>query len=201
MSLRRLVTVALIAMAAFAVWAWTRTNQPPAPMSAGAPTTTASPQVVVESGGDPGIEWKVPPRWSKVESNPMRLATYGVPAAQGAPDEARCAVYYFGPGQGGDPETNIERWIREFEPPVEPVRASRTVDGLEVSTVRLRGKYLAHVGMEESRTARANHELYAAIVEGPSGALFFKLTGPQRTLDAAAAEFEGMLGSLRKKPS
>jgi len=79
MSLRRLVTVALIAMAAFAVWAWTRTNQPPAPMSAGAPATTASPQVVVESGGDPGIEWKVPPRWSKVESNPMRR--FGDPEA------------------------------------------------------------------------------------------------------------------------
>ena len=201
MSLRSLVAVALIAMGALAIWAWVSTHQPPAPMSSRTPTTDTSPQVVVESGGDPGIVWKVPARWAEVESNPMRLATYGIPPAKGVRDEARCAVYYFGPGQGGDPETNIERWIREFEPPVEPARASRTVDGLEVVTVRVRGTYLAHVGMEESRSARSNHELYAAIVEGPEGALFFKLTGPERTVDAAAPEFEAMLGSLRKKSS
>jgi len=29
--------------------------------------------------------------------------------------------------------------------------------------------------------------------------VFFKLTGPARTVDAAFGEFEGMLASLRKK--
>lgn len=199
MSLRGLIVVGLIAMGALATWAWIQSHQPAEPMSARTPTTEASPQVVIESGGDPGVEWKVPARWREVESNRMRLATYGISPVQGDPDEARCAVYYFGTGQGGDPQTNVERWIREFEPPVKPERASRTIDGLAVTTVRVRGTYLAHVGMEEERTARSHHELYAAIAEGPNGSLFFKLTGPERTIDAAAAEFEAMLGSLRKK--
>jgi|KBSSwiStaDraftv2_1062776.scaffolds.fasta_scaffold243939_2 hypothetical protein len=203
MSLRGLVAMAVIAMTVLATWAWVRTHQPAEPMSARTPTTdapAASPQVVVESGGDPGITWKVPTRWTEAPSNPMRLATYAIPPARGDRDEARCAVYYFGPGQGGDPETNVERWIREFEAPVKPERLSRTIDGLAVSTVRVRGTYLAHAGMgDEEDAARPHHELYAAIVEGPDGALFFKFVGPEETVDAAAAEFEGMLGTLRKK--
>ena len=38
-----------------------------------------------------------------------------------------------------------------------------------------------------------------AIVEGPKGALFFKLTGPSGTVGPAKKEFEGLLSSLKKK--
>jgi hypothetical protein len=200
MPLRRLVVLALVAVLVLAVWAWRRSNAPePAATAPPAPAAGTEPQVVVERGGDPGVVWKVPARWTQAESNPMRIATYAVPKATGDRDEARCAVYYFGPGQGGDPQTNVERWISEFEEPEKPERISRTVDGMAVSTVRVRGTYLAHAGMGDDHGVREHHELYGAIVEGPSGALFFKLVGPQRTIDAAAAAFDGMLGSLRKK--
>jgi hypothetical protein len=52
---------------------------------------------------------------------------------------------------------------------------------------------------EEEEAARSHHELYAAIVEGPDGALFFKLVGPEKSVDAAVGDFDGLLGSLRKK--
>lgn len=201
MSLRGVVAVALIGIAALALWAWSKNTTPPAappPAESGASPSDV-PRVVVESGGDPGVEWQVPGRWGRAEGSPMRLATYVIPAASGDKEGARCAVYYFGQGQGGDVETNVERWIGEFENPAKPERVSRTVDGLAVSTVRIRGTYLAHAGMGEDSGVRQHHELYGAIVDGPSGPLFFKFTGPQRTVDAAAAEFDGMLGSLRKK--
>src|SRR5206468_11380589 len=158
-----------------------------------------APRVVVESGGDPGVAWQVPSRWGQAESNPMRLATYSVPAAKGDRDETRCAVYSFGPGQGGDTHTNVERWISEFEGPAKPERLSRTVDGLAVSSVRVRGTHLAHVDMTGDTGVRQHQELYGAIVETPSGSVFFKLTGPERTVDATAAEFDRMLASLKKK--
>ncbi len=204
MSLRRVVPVVLIAMIAFAAWAWRRnTTPPPSPMPApSAPLASGAPggsHVVVESGGDPGVEWHVPTHWSEAESNPMRLATYGIPAVRGDRDPARCAVYYFGPGQGGDPQTNVERWISEFESPGKAERAALTVDGMAVSTLRMRGTHLAHVDMSSDHGVQSHQELYGAIVEGPSGMVFFKMTGPEHSVDAAVPEFDRMLASLKRK--
>lgn len=206
MSLRSIVLVLLLGIAALAFYAWSRnTAAPPTPapgtggesgqMGSGAPSGDVS----VESGGDPGIEWSVPGRWTREQGSPMRLATYGIPAASRDAEGGRCAVYYFGPGQGGGTDANIERWIGEFEEPSSPRRSSKTVGGLQISTVRVRGTYMAHAGMGGGSETRPDHQLYGAIVEGPSGSVFFKFTGPSKTVDAAAGEFESMIGSLRKK--
>jgi len=201
MSLRTLVTVALMAIAVLAAWAWSRYTTPPtpAPPAASGAAPEAASRVVVENGGDPGIEWQVPGRWGRETGHPVRLATYVVPAVAADRDSARCAVFYFGPGQGGDARTNIERWISELETPGTPQRTSRTIDGLAVSIVRARGTYLAHSGMGEDVPAQEHYELYGAIVDGPLGPVFFKFTGPEKTVDAAAADFDRMLGTLRKK--
>jgi hypothetical protein len=129
----------------------------------------------------------------------MRLATYTIPGAAGG-ENARCAVYYFGPGQGGGTEANIERWIGEFENPGKPDRKSSEVRGLKVSQVEVAGTYRAHAGMGEgAQEAAPGWSLLGAIVEGPSGALFFKLTGPTATVAPAKREFEGLLASLEAK--
>ena len=49
------------------------------------------------------------------------------------------------------------------------------------------------------QASQPDHELLGAIVEGPAGSVFFKLTGPAATVNAATAGFERMLASLRKK--
>jgi hypothetical protein len=216
MTLRNVVVVGLVAIVVLAVWAWKRNTAPaqaPPQASSSAPAGEAmppsggtmppsgsAPPVMVESGGDPGVQWQVPARWGQGESSAMRLATYSIPAGGGASD-ARCAVYYFGPGQGGGVENNVERWIGEFESGAKPQRVSRTVDGMPVSTVRVRGTYVAHAAMGGGGESgpQPHHELYGAVVEGPNGALFFKLTGPEKTVEAAAGDFDRMLGSLKKK--
>ena len=40
----------------------------------------------------------------------MRAATYSIPLAAGDQGIAECVVNYFGPGQGGGVDANIERW-------------------------------------------------------------------------------------------
>jgi hypothetical protein len=40
--------------------------------------------------------------------------------------------------------------------------------------------------------------LLGAIIEGPSGEVFFKLTGPAKTIAAAESEFQAMLKSVKK---
>src|SRR5215471_18652665 len=65
-----------------------------------------------ESGA--GIRWMVPANWKSEAERPMRLATYTVPAAPGDSEGGECGVYYFGQGQGGSVEANLDRWIGQF---------------------------------------------------------------------------------------
>ena len=57
-----------------------------------------------------GISWESPPRWKLGPRRAMRAATYKIPANPGDAEDAECAVFYFGPGQGGSIEANLQRW-------------------------------------------------------------------------------------------
>jgi hypothetical protein len=146
-----------------------------------------------------GVEWKVPARWTSGSGSSMRVATYAVPAAKGA-DAGECAVFFFGTGQGGSIDANVERWSKQFEGTPKPERTTATVGGLRVNRVQLAGTYLAPGGpMMQSTGTRPGTRLVGAIVEAPEGNVFFKLTGPAATVAAAAPEFDALVASLRKR--
>ena len=107
-------------------------SPPPAASSAGAqelppghPPTRLQPahrSTLAEHGtaGAPASrpEWDVPSGWTSEEpSSRMRQAQYRLPAVAGDPEDGQCAVFYFGPGQGGGVEANIARWARQFADP------------------------------------------------------------------------------------
>ena len=213
MSTKMIGAVLVIGILALALFAWSRntartpgeTQQESGDAGQEMPGETATrgtpgdAATMPQSGGDPGIAWTVPGRWSVEPGTSMRLATYAVPAPGGG-ESGSCGVFYFGPGQGGSTEQNIARWVDEFENAPAPERSSRTVGGLEVLRLRVRGDHLAHAGMGgPAQGQQRNYELLGAIVEGPSGSVFFKLTGPAQVVDGAVKEFDAMLESLRKK--
>ncbi len=55
-----------------------------------------------------GVHWTVPATWKAEAQRPMRLATYTV-----APG-GECGIYYFGAGEGGSVDANLDRWIGQF---------------------------------------------------------------------------------------
>src|SRR5437867_841827 len=69
----------------------------------------------------------------------MRTATYNVPPTAGDRGSAECVVYFFGAGQGGGAEANIERWKGQLrQPGGKPADAQinkRTVHDLPVITI------------------------------------------------------------------
>ncbi len=149
------------------------------------------------SGSTGGLSWSVPSKWKDAGDRPMRVATYAVPGG-GDGVAGECAVFYFGSGQGGDVRSNIARWVGQFENPAEPVEATRDVNGMRVTTVTTTGAYLSPAGpMMESQGKLENYALLGAIVEGPQGFVFFKMTGPSATVTAARGDFEALLGSLK----
>ena len=203
MSLRRIVVVVVVALAVLAFVAWNRSQQP-VPPPASEPAPEASSGGLPESHPpvetpDPGLVWKVPAGWTDQGPRNLRLATYVI-AGRGPEARAECAVYYFGPGQGGPTDSNLDRWVGEFENPKPAERSRLTVDGIAVARVRVKGGYLAHGGSMGGAldTALPDHELLGAIVEGPNGSVFFKLVGPAATVDRAVTDFDQMIRSVRK---
>jgi hypothetical protein len=151
-----------------------------------------------------GIKWTAPSGWKQDAPRPMRVATYSIPAAKGDPEPAECAVFYFGAGQGGSIDANVQRWVAQFEtadgkPLGSPVAKKGKINKLPVTRLDLEGTYLASTGpMAPTPVKRPGYKLMGAIVEAPDGPVFFKLTGPAKTVAAAKADFEKLLSSLSR---
>ncbi|MGQ0504682.1 MAG: hypothetical protein ACT4TC_05125 [Myxococcaceae bacterium] len=151
-----------------------------------------------------GLTWTAPAAWKAGEARPMRAATYEVPSAKGDADKGEVAVFYFGQGQGGGVEQNVDRWISQFEQPDgkpskdQAKTKKETINGLAVTTVELTGTYTASMGPMGPKSNRPGYKLSGAIVEGPLGAIFFKLIGPAKTVDAAKGDFQKLLKSVKK---
>jgi len=151
-----------------------------------------------ESAG--GIQWAAPAGWKSEGARPMRAATYRAPAAPGDKEDGECAVFYFGPGQGGGVEDNLKRWIAQFENTQgEPKRARQTINGLNVTTIDLAGTYTGAGGpMAAAKASKPGYRLLGGIVEAPQGPVFFKFTGPVKTVAAQQGAFQGLLKSVRR---
>ena len=152
-----------------------------------------------------GIEWKAPDGWKLEPARPMRAATYRIPAANGDPEDAELGVFHFGQGQGGSIDANIQRWISQFEQPdgkpsQQVAKVTKEKNGkLETTVIDLPGTYLASVGgpMSPAKERKPKFRLLGAIVEAPEGSVFFKMTGPEKTVAAARPGFQKMLKSIK----
>jgi hypothetical protein len=148
-----------------------------------------------------GLKWTAPPGWKSQGARPMRAATYNVPGAAGNLDAGECAVYFFGAGQGGSVEANLERWKGQFKQtggkPVTPTIKKRTIHNLHVTTIDAAGEYSGMGGpMAGGKTVMPGYRLLGAIVEGPAGNVFVKFTGPAKTVSANERKFEQLLNSF-----
>jgi hypothetical protein len=165
----------------------------------------ASPPEAAATHEAAGVHWTPPDQWKVQPTRAMRVATYTVPSAEGDAEDGECAVFFFGAGQGGDVESNVRRWIGQFEQPdgkpsdQAAERGKKTIAGLKVTTLKLDGAYLASAGpMAPVQEKKPGYRLLGAIVEAPQGNVFFKLTGSAKTVAAAEADFNEMVGSLAR---
>lgn len=148
-----------------------------------------------------GILWSYPTRWQKGAPRMMRAATYALPPTDGAAEGGECAVFFFGAGQGGDVDLNIQRWVAQFENGVTTEKKERKVGEIPVTTVAIEGSYLAPGGpMMQSQGVKGDYKLLGAVITAPGGMVFFKLTAPKAVADGAANEFDAMVESIVSNP-
>lgn len=172
-----------LALAASALAA-TGCGKPPAP-AAPAVAVVAAPGIPISVQGYTGT---APGGWiAEAPSSSMRFAQFAVPAA--APLEAgEVAAFFFGPGQGGSQEANIERWASQFAGADGktgiPAITSDNSGALAVTLVELRGLYSRGVGMGPDGEAKPDQTLLIALVETPVGRITLQIYGPSKTVAA-----------------
>ena len=130
----------------------------------------------------------------------MRKASYRIKAATGDPEDAEAAVYYFGPSSGGTTEANIQRWTSQFpDVPADNVkRVERQANGMKQTVIDVLGTYDSSSMTIKESSKKPNFRMLAAVVETPAGSYFFKLTGPQKTVEAARSAYFAMLDTVNK---
>lgn len=183
---------------------------PEAPVETSSPAPEARTLSIPAVGGEAGttrhgpLIWDLPAGWTEVApSSNIRLAQYTVPGSGG---DGECVVFYFGPGQGGDPLANAQRWAGQFSQPDDSPSLDkmtmRELDGgaLGLTLVEVTGTYNGGMTMgPTSPTPEPGWMLLGGIAAGPDAPWFFKLTGPQATLEENKDAFVGMLHSIRQE--
>lgn len=146
-----------------------------------------------------GLKFKRPTEWAWVAlQSSMRKAQLAVPGL-GAAKGAEITFFHFGPSGGGDLDSNIQRWFRQFQSPagVEKVE-SKTLGGRKTTLVTTEGTFSA--GMPgQPATPMENYALLGAIVEDQAGNVFVKMTGPKETVQAARPKFLEFLEAAKQQ--
>lgn len=149
-------------------------------------------------GSAGGIRWTMPASWQVGAPQPMRAASYMIPAAPGS-EAAGCGVFYFGKNQGGTVDDNLARWAGQFEGATAPKKGERTIAGMKVHTISVSGTYLSPSGPSmQPQGKKPGWTLSGAIVEAPEGLVFFKIVGPTATMQKAQPDVEALIKSIVK---
>lgn len=156
--------------------------------------------LLAESVAD--LKWTPPAGWKSSGTTSMRAATYPVAPVPGDREGAECVVYFFGAGQGGGVQANIDRWEGQFKAPggkPAPAKVAKvTVHGLPVTSIDVSGAYSGMAGPAAAPVSVSDYRLLGAIIEGPGGNVFIKFTGPAKTMAANQSKFQQLLDSFEK---
>jgi hypothetical protein len=199
--------LALVTVFALAPLACSKPSEPQPDPSAAAPNRAASPPSTVAAAtprpaapaGPSEIAWEAPATWQKAENpSPMRKATYKIPRAQGDAEDAELSISQ----AGGSVDMNVTRWKGQFEMKDEGAvkRSERKVGDLKVTVVEMKGVFNGS-GMPGGPPGapKPNFALLGAIIETSGSPWFFKMTGPEKTVEAAKADFDRFVDSIRPK--
>ncbi|MEO0447504.1 MAG: hypothetical protein AAF191_15635 [Verrucomicrobiota bacterium] len=135
--------------------------------------------------------------WENVTSGrPMRAAELKFDAE--GDDDPVAVFFYFGPGQGGGLEANVDRWKGQFDggPSAEE---REDLEGGGVYLV-LTGTYMESMGgpFAGPKTPKPEYKMLAAVLPSEQGAVYIKMTAPAVVADEARAAFEDLVKKAEK---
>ncbi len=128
-----------------------------------------------------GLLVEIPAGWRVVTPSSSMRAAQAVIDGPGGP--AELAIFHFGANQGGDVESNIQRWLSQIAPDGRgvPRREALEANGLRITWVDAEGTLIGGT-MGRPTTPLPGARLFGAVIEGKGGPWFIKATGPDATL-------------------
>ena len=199
----------LVTLALLFVWACPpppnlNSNQSNANQSNANQPAASAPRQASASGD---VKFQPPAAWvSEPSTSSMRVAQYRLPRAEGDAEDASLIVYYFGQGQGGSAQANLDRWIGQMEQPgggssKEKAKTDKmTVNGLDVTLLDVSGTYTAEMTPGSgSQQNKPGSRMRAAVIDTPKGAYFVKLVGPEKTIARWDGEYMSFIRSFEFK--
>jgi hypothetical protein len=141
-----------------------------------------------------GLEFKPAADWTaKQPSSNMRAAELEITASEDA-EPLTVVFYYFGAGQGGSVDANLQRWLGQFEGEPEKTTEEIAAGDKKITLLHAKGTY--QVGaMFGPKTPTAGYALLGAVVPGNDANIFVKLTGPQDEVAAIKDKLVALLKS------
>ena len=167
-----------------------------------APALDAPPSAAAARAHAGGLTWDAtPPLLPRIPKTQLRAAEYSLAGDA----SAELLVFYFGNEPSGSIEANVQRWLAQIEQPDgsntadKAKRADLRVSGLPVSTLEVGGIYTGPMVAPSAAAGATRPEaiLLGAIVSGPRGPVFFKLTGARASVEAARDAFQQLVRSVR----
>jgi hypothetical protein len=161
-------------------------------LGADAPTQT------IDAGG---LTFQAPAAWkSSPPTSSMRRAELKVAGVDGDSEPAELVVFAF-PGGAGSVEANVKRWQSQFKDASgnPPRIESKVVKGknVEVTRVETAGHYFpSQFPGRPQEPDRPNYRLLGAIVQTDATGYFLKMVGPDKTMQAARADFDRLIASM-----
>lgn len=139
-----------------------------------------------------GFVFPAPKGWQVGQpTSPMRKAELKV-SDEKTQAVAETVFFYFGPGQGGSAADNIARWKGQVTDLAREKVEEKEIAGTKVSLVKFEGTYQS--GMPGGpKTPQAGSMLLGAILEGPQGNVFVRLTGPSAWVEKIENQFTSMI--------
>jgi hypothetical protein len=148
-----------------------------------------------------GIKFQAPKSWkANPPRNTMRQAELVVAPVEGDKAPAELVLFVF-PGGAGSVQANVQRWEMQFRDAQGKTVRSKSTEikakgGVPVTRVELEGTYVEPTFGQGDPTPKPGYRLLGGIVETPQSAYFFKMTGPDQTMKAAAKDFDLLLESI-----
>jgi len=178
----------------------------------GAPACNRQAEPETERGENTGtplepLSYEVPGTWTIVAEGKhgARKATYRIKG--GDKEEAELEVFFFGTGKAGDPTPILAEWKKQFDGDVVEDKktdaftsAAGKVDWIELSGTYKQG-LSPPVGPKKKspvQMVKKNFRLLGAVVHTKDrGNWFFKLKGPEDTVQSVKSGFRTMLETAK----
>lgn len=152
------------------------------------PATAEDPETLSVSE----FEFKFGKPWIRQQVNsPMRAGQLTYDHEDEALADVDLVIYFFGAGQGGGAQANIDRWIGQFEGTPESKTEEKELGDKKVIFLEASGTYMESMGgpFSGNKTPKADYTMLAAILPSAQGDVFLKLTGPNDSVAAMKDAF------------